>query len=121
MPNNLSAQVLVSVVFVLVAVVFLNPLHIWMPDMLHMLILGLLVAVFGVVATMLVREQGGDEREAAHRMLAGRVAFLTGAAILLAGIVWQAFTSHVDAWLIFALAGMVTAKMLARIYGEQKL
>jgi len=89
--------------------------------MAHMVILGFIVAAFGVFAALLLREQSGDERETIHRMLAGRAAFLTGATILLVGIVWQAFTGTVDAWLILTLCGMVLAKTAIRFYGEHRM
>ncbi len=121
MTKKTAVQVCASAAFLVLAIIFLNPFKLWMPDMLHMLILGLLVVVFGAIAALLVSEQSGDEREDRHQMLAGRIAFLAGAAILLSGIVWQAFTSAVDAWLVLALCGMVVAKAAVRIYGERKL
>jgi drug/metabolite transporter (DMT)-like permease len=121
MTKTTTIQLLASALFLILAVVFINPFKMWMPDMLHMLILGLLVVVFGAIAAFVVSEQAGDEREERHQMLAGRAAFLTGATIILSGIVWQAFTASVDFWLVIALCGMVVAKACVRIYGENKL
>lgn len=121
MKNNLSTHVISCVVLIALGIAFLNPFHIWMTTMFHMTILAVLVAAFGVFAALIIREQGGDEREQAHRMLAGRAAFLTGTSLLLIGIVWQACTGTVDAWLIVILCAMVLAKMAARLYGERML
>lgn len=121
MTTSTQIQAFASAVFILLAVAFLNPFHLLMTDMFHMLILGLAAAALGVFSILIMRERGGDEREAAHRMLAGRAAFLAGAAILLAGIVWQAFAGVVDPWLVMGLCGMVFAKVSARIYGELML
>ncbi|CAN5746151.1 hypothetical protein BH11PAT2_BH11PAT2_01120 [soil metagenome] len=121
MTKNTAIQVFASTIFIVTAAIFLNPFKVWMPDMLHMLILGILVGAFGAVAALVASEQQGDEREERHQMLAGRAAFLTGAVILLSGIVWQAFTSTVDAWLVLALCGMVLAKASVRVYGDTKL
>ena len=121
MTKTTRIQLLASAIFLLLAIIFLNPFTLWMPDMLHMFILGLLIVVFGAIAALVVSEQSGDEREERHQMLAGRAAFLTGAILLLMGIVWQAFTSSVDAWLIVSLCGMIVAKAVIRVYGENKL
>ncbi|MBU2103958.1 hypothetical protein KKD81_02765 [Patescibacteria group bacterium] len=121
MTRNTLLQLGASLIFLVLAIAFLNPFGLWMTDMFHMLILGLLVVAFGIFATLVVREQGGDERELVHRMIAGRAAFLTGALILLIGIIWQAFTHTLDYWLVYALLGMVLAKTLVRIYGDRRL
>ncbi|KND50961.1 MAG: hypothetical protein AB202_00955 [Parcubacteria bacterium C7867-007] len=121
MPNAMTLQVLSSLVLFALGVAFLNPFHLWMTTMTHMVILGFLVAAFGVFAALLLREQAGDERETTHRMLAGRGAFLVGATILLVGIVWQAYTGSVDTWLVLALCGMVLAKTAIRFYGDRRM
>jgi hypothetical protein len=119
MQNNTLLQILTSAAFLVLAVVFLNPFNIWMPTMTHMVVLGFLVAVFGVFALLMMRERAQDEREEAHRSSAGRAAFLTSALILLIGIVWQAMRGPVDHWLIGALCGMVIAKIAVGLYIER--
>lgn len=114
-------EIIASVILVGLVVLALNPFHFWMPIPLHMLMLGATIAAFGVVAGFIMRESAGDERDVAHRMRAGRVAFLAGTAILVVGIVFQSFMYEVDPWLVGALAGMVIAKMLARVYEDRYL
>ena len=121
MRNNLSLQLLSSALCVLFALAFVNPFHYLMTDHAHMLILGLLAAAFGTLAVLILLEQGGDERELAHRALAGRVGFLIGAGLLLLGMVLQAFHGGVDLWLVIALCGMVAGKAIARIYASERL
>lgn len=120
MKSNLTFQLISSALCIFFAAAFLNPLHLLMTDSLHMLILGLLAAAFGALAVLLLLEQGGDEREDAHRAFAGRAGFLIGAAILLCGIVREALAGPVDAWLLIALCGMVAGKALARIYARAR-
>ncbi len=114
-------EILASCVLVGLVVLILNPFHFWMPMPLHMMVLGATIAAFGVVAGFVVRERAGDERDIAHRMRAGRVAFLAGTAVLIVGIVVQSFTHEVDSWLVGALTIMVVTKMLARVYEDRYL
>jgi hypothetical protein len=53
-------------------------------------------------------------------MLAGRIAFLAGSAILLLGIVVQTYFHALDPWLVAALAAMVIAKMVGNAYARMK-
>ncbi|MSU73591.1 hypothetical protein EXS56_00425 [Candidatus Kaiserbacteria bacterium] len=114
-------EIIASFVLVVLVVLVLNPFHFWMPMPLQMMVLGATIAAFGVVAGFVVRERAGDERDVAHRMRAGRVAFLAGTAVLVVGIVVQSFMHQVDSWLVGALAVMVVAKMLARAYEDRYL
>ncbi|MDB5265587.1 MAG: hypothetical protein JWM39_300 [Parcubacteria group bacterium] len=106
--------------FVIIALVLLllNPLHMWMPDMVHMTVEVSLLAVFGIFAAFVLGEQGGDEREQAHRMFSGRTAFLSGALILVAGIAYEGYRGSVDPWLVLALAIMLVMKILAHSYSD---
>ena len=83
--------------------------------------LGALVAAFGVVVVFVLREQAVDEREQAHRALAGRLAFLAGSSILILGIVVQGIGGIVDQWLAFALAAMIVTKIGVRMYSDRNL
>lgn len=114
-------EIISSFILVVLVVLALNPFHFWMPVPLHVMMLGATIAAFGVVAGFIMRESAGDERDVTHRMRAGRVAFLAGTAILVVGIVTQSFMYEVDPWLVGALAGMVIAKMLARVYEDRYL
>lgn len=118
MKNNLTIEIIIAVVLVLISIALINPFHFWMPGMIVLSMLVALLVVFGVFATFVLRETALDEREASHRMLAGRVGFLTGATVLIIGIVIQALAEAVDVWLIFTLVLMVVAKIGTRIYTD---
>ncbi len=83
--------------------------------------LGITLVVFAFFAVFVLREKVGDEREAAHRMLSGRVAFLIGSALLTVAIVTQSFQDSVDTWLVVVLVAMVLSKLVTRIYGDKRL
>jgi len=121
MKNNLKIEVVISLVLVVLAVLLLNPFHFWMPNMIHMVMLALTLVVFAFFAIFILREKVQDEREAIHRMLSGRVAFLTGSALLTIGIVAQSLKNAVDVWLVIVLVAMVLSKIVTRIYSDNRL
>jgi len=121
MKNNLKIEVVISLVLVVLAVLLLNPFHFWMPNMIHMVMLALTLVVFAFFAIFILREKVQDERDTAHRMLSGRVAFLTGSALLTIGIVVQSLKGTVDVWLVVVLVAMVLSKIVTRIYSDNRL
>lgn len=121
MTRNTYVELCIAAILLGLALLFLNPFEFWMPGMLPMLVLGLLIAVFGTFAAFVLREHAGDEREDAHRMRAGRVAFLAGSAVLIAGIATQGLTGSIDPWLVLALSTMVILKLGMRINDDLRL
>jgi heme/copper-type cytochrome/quinol oxidase subunit 2 len=118
MKNNLFREVCISVVLVVLLFLCLNPLKIFMPTTLAMVILCVLVVLFCVFAVFVYKEKVQDEREEAHRSMAGRLAFLVGATILLIGIVVQDFQHQIDPWLVVALGAMIVTKVFGLWYGR---
>ena len=98
----------------------LNPFHFWMPEMMVMAMFAVTFIVFALFAIFVLREKAQDEREVAHRMLSGRVAFLVGSALLTLGIIAQSLNHNVDAWLVVTLVAMILSKIVARIYGDSR-
>lgn len=121
MKNNFNKEISVSVVLVALLLFILDPFDMVMPSMAQMTALVLAVAAFGIFASFILRESAGDEREGAHRMFAGRVAFLSGASVLILGIVVQGVFDKIDTWLVAALVVMVLGKVAARLYSEKNL
>ena len=110
-----------SFVLVVFLALIINPFHVWMPMPVHLMVLGAAVAAFGAVAVFILRENASDEREAAHRSLAGRVAFLAGSGALVVGIALQSFQHAVDPWLVGVLIVMIVGKLAARAYSDRYL
>jgi phosphatidylglycerophosphate synthase len=121
MQNNFTKEIAVSLILIALTVLLLNPFHFWMPDMIVMIMLILTLVVFALFATFVLQEKTQDERDVAHRMLSGRVAFLTGSALLTLGIVVQALQHNVDIWLVVILVAMVLSKIITRIYSNSRL
>ena len=121
MKNNFIQEIVVSVVLIIFLVLFLNPFSFWMPSsILMMMVLGLVVT-FVVFASFAWKENVRDERENLHKMLAGRIAFLVGTALLVVGIIVQSFRHEIDFWLVLTLGAMILAKVIGLIYGKTKL
>lgn len=112
----------VSAIIILgIAILFLNPGRLSMPDSLQsILILGLIVA-FLTFAAYIFREKSSDERESLHILSAGRISYLVGVAALIVGVIIQTLNHEIDPWLIIALCAMVFSKLLSRIYSHFKM
>jgi len=121
MKNNLHIEIVISFVLIVLTILLLNPFNFWMPNMMHMAVLALTLVSFASFAVFVVRENVQDEREIAHRMLSGRVAFLTGSALLTIGIVVQSLQDVVDVWLVVVLVAMVLSKLVTRLYSDSRL
>jgi len=120
MKNNIK-EIIAMTGLVIIAVLLINPFHFWMPDMMVMAMLAVILALFGIFASFVLREQGGDERDSVHRSLAGRNAFLAGSTALVLGIIIQGYHHKVDVWLVIALVVMVTAKIMTRWWADKNL
>ena len=114
-------ETLSAIVILGIAIIFLNPSHLTMPDsMVSMLIVGLIIA-FLTFAAYLFREKSSDERELVHVLTAGRISYLVGVGTLIFGIIIQALKHEIDPWLVIVLCSMVVAKLLSRIYSQIKM
>ena len=120
MRNNLLQEIFISLALIILLILFLNPFHFWMPNGLLMFMMVVLIVVFSVFASFIWKENARDEREAFHRMIAGRIAFLVGSGILVIGIAAQGFKHNVDFWLVLTLALMIFAKIVGLIYSRVK-
>ena len=118
MKNNFK-ELILTLGLVTTALLLLNPFHFWMPDMMVMSILVVILILFGIFTSFILREKTVDERDSQHRSLAGRNAFLTGASVIIIGLVFQGYADRVDGWLIGALIAMIVAKIATRIWSDR--
>ncbi len=119
MTNNHTPEIISAAILAIVAILLVNPFHFWMPTMAHMAIMAAVVVAFGAFTVFVLREDAGDERDVEHRMFAGRVAFFSGASMLIVGIVVQGLKDTLDPWLVVALLAMVVGKVAARMYSAR--
>lgn len=69
-------------------------------------------------AGFVVYEQTSDERELVHKLKAGRVAYLSGLAVLTLALIVQGLTHSIDVWITITLGVMVISKLATRLYSE---
>jgi cobalamin synthase len=112
-------ETIIALALIVLLIVIMNPLHLWMPTMLQMLVLVGILAAFSIFAVFVLRERAADEREGLHRMLAGHAAFLTGAAVLTVAIIIEELHGALDVWLVIALVIMILAKIGAALYSDK--
>ena len=110
MLSNL-AEIIVSLAFILLLALKLDPFDLLMPNKVQMTILATLVAAAGLYAGILFRQRARDEREALHLYRASRFAYMAGVALLVVAIVIQSFRGGTDPWLFYILGGMVIVKL----------
>lgn len=89
-----------------------DPVDLVMPTPIQMTILALVVLLYVLFVGMIFREKPRDEREVALLAQSSRVAFLTGTAVLVVGIISQLLRHDLDNWLIWTLSSMVLAKVI---------
>lgn len=118
MKNNIK-EIVVAVAIILIALLLLNPFDFWMPTMMVWSMLAAVLVLFGVFTSFILRENSIDERDSAHRTIAGRNAFLVGSFMLMLGIVFQSRTHTVDPWLVVALVLMVVTKLGTRMWSDR--
>lgn len=119
MENDTLKEVVVGGGLLVLLVLLANPLDIFMPSPITMMLLTAIVILALLLASFVWKETAQDEREHVHRMLAGRAAFLAGAVVLLLGIAVQTFAHRLDLWLPAALGAMVAAKLAVRAYSRR--
>jgi peptidoglycan/LPS O-acetylase OafA/YrhL len=119
--KNIKGELSVSIILLILLFAVFNPWQIAMPGYVVMCLLLAVLLLFIGFAVFLWREGRGDERENLHRMVADRIAFLTGSALLVAGIIAEELSRALDPWIIGVLAVMILAKMIGLIYAKIKL
>ena len=88
----------------------------YMPNTATMVILVCALLAFAIFGALVWRERATDEREVAHRSLAGRIGFLVGAVALAIGVLVQSLQHQLDPWLVIGLGVMVLGKLVGLVY-----
>lgn len=117
MKNNIP-HIILAILLVIFLTLLSDSFMLWMPTMMTMSILLVVVVIMSIWSGFIMKEQAVDERELIHRMNAGRVAYLSGTALLTLALIVQGLNHHIDPWIAYTLSIMVISKLIARIYFE---
>jgi hypothetical protein len=114
----MTFEYIIAAILIVLLVLLGNPFMFWMPSVMAMTLL-LIATLFALIyAGFVLQENGGDERDLLHRMLAGRAAYLTGIGTLTLALLVQGLSHHIDPWIPGALALMILAKIVARTWAD---
>ena len=108
-------------ILVLFLLLLKGPLAVSLSIGMVAMVASVFVVLFILVVLLAWKERARDERERLHRMIAGRIGFLTGASIAVIGIVVQIFHHmyEVDSWLVLTLGVMLIAHAIGTVYGHR--
>lgn len=118
MANKLF-HILTAVVLVGLLTLLSDPFMLWMPGYAQMMALLGVVILACVWAGFVMYESTNDERDAVHRMNAGRMAYLSGIAVLIIALVVQGLAHDIDPWISVTLGVMVLVKLGSRFYFDK--
>lgn len=112
-----ATEYLIAAALVILLGLLANPWMVWMPTPALMAAV-LFVAILAVIyAGFVYQERPADEREALHRALAGRAAFLTALGVLTFALIYQGSITHaIDPFIPATLALTILAKLISRAW-----
>lgn len=108
-----------AVVLVGLLALLSDPFMVWMPMGVQLFVLLGAAALACVWVGFVMYEKAHDEREALHKMHAGRIAYLSGIAVLTMALIVQGLAHTIDPWISVTLGVMVISKLVARFYSER--
>lgn len=98
----------------------INPFDWWMNGTLYMCVVASILVLFCIFAVFFWKEKARDERELAHTLFAGRVAYFLGASVLVIAVVVQSFKHSIDPWIPVALLFMIIGKSIAMRWSSSR-
>jgi hypothetical protein len=117
--KNKTTHISIAVLLILCLTLLSDPFMLWMPIGAQMAALLGAAVLLAIWAGFVMYERAPDEREAVHRMNAGRMAYLSGIVLLTIALVTQGLAHDIDPWISVTLGTMVLVKLLSRFYSER--
>lgn len=118
MKNN-TTSIIISILLVASLLALVDPFMYWMPEKFSMLPLLIATVLLVLWSGFVMKEKTEDERDAVNRMLAGRIAYLSGIFTLTIALLVQGVSYAVDPWIAITLVVMVVAKLAARFWADE--
>ena len=110
--QNRYSTLFIGILFIGLIFALTDPVDFLMPTEVQTTILMIAVSVYGIFAGLVYKENPSDEREEHLLFRSSRAAFLSGTAVLIAGLVKGTLTHTLDPWLVWSLGTMVAVKVL---------
>jgi uncharacterized membrane protein (DUF441 family) len=117
--KNKTTHISIAVLLIVCLTLLSDPFMLWMPMGAQMAALLCAAVLLAIWAGFVMYERAPDEREAIHRMNAGRMAYLSGIVLLTVALVTQGLAHDIDPWISVTLGTMVLVKLLSRFYSER--
>jgi hypothetical protein len=116
--NKTMVQTALAALIAFFLLVIADLVPFWMPMMGELVVLVCVTVLLLVWTSFVLTERAADEREVVLKTQSGKIAYVAGVAVLLLALIVQALSHAVDPWVPAALATMVIAKQLTRLYLE---
>ena len=120
MKNKFITEISIAAVLIVLLILLLDPFMYLMTSPMQMLTLALILIIFVSFCAFVWREKPNDERETLHKQIASRFAYLSGASVLIIGVIYQSLNHILDPWIVFALIVMILAKIAGSLYANNK-
>ena len=117
MNPTVQKELLALVILVIFTILFYT-----IPSLMaHLSAFVAVLAMFSVYLISILGRTDRDEREESHRAIASEAGFAVGGCLVLGAIAHQVFVmKEVDPWLFAVLFGMLTVRLLVRVYLGRK-
>ena len=120
MKNKFLTEISISAILIILLTLLLDPFMLLMTTPIQMMMIAGVLIFFVSFCAFVWRENTKDERERFHKHIASRLAYLSGSAILIVGVIFQSLNHALDPWLVIALIVIILAKIIGAIYAEKK-
>jgi len=118
----LNSNFLYPLAISLIALFFLDPWQVFIPNGFLALVLGVLILVFSLYGVFIFKEKISDEREISVRAFTHRVSYLVGLGGLIAIVAFYFFRDgHVYPEVVILLVILSIVKSLAYWYADKNL
>ncbi|MCB9810754.1 MAG: hypothetical protein H6779_02905 [Candidatus Nomurabacteria bacterium] len=113
----MKQQTLLPILVSVLALLFLDPFHILMPDGMEMVLLGVLMLSTISYGLFIYNERPQDEREVSIRAFVDHTTYLVGMVLLVVAIAYRLIVDgHVYPEIILILVIMIISKTIAHSY-----
>jgi len=112
-------EIVSALAILIVGFLILDPMSFYYTNMQTASLVIILLIAYVAFQIFIWKAKPQDEREDQLLYRANANAYLFGTAVLVIGLVYQAFSHSVDVWLLIALLVMIISRMASCFYKER--